>query len=404
MPRSLQRSKKRLAPRPKPSARRRVTVVTGTRAEYGLLQSTMQAVRRHPRLTLQLVVSGMHLLRKFGRTIDDIRRDGWPIAATVPMQKGDDSPLDQAQALSRGVAGMARFFERAKTNMVLVLGDRIEAMAGALAAVTSGRFLAHVHGGDLAPGDFDDSFRHAITKLAHVHFPATRAAARRIVRMGEQRRRVHCVGAPGLDRLREILDELKAAKAPSASQGATARRTALVVQHPCGRSAEHERRIMTTILHEVSKADLASTCIYPNSDRGHSGILQAIKSHADLNGAFPPFRVERSIDRDAYLRLLAAADVIIGNSSSGIIEAATAGTPAVNVGHRQTGRECSGNSVIHADETPASIRAAIRKALRKRPIMGAASVYGDGRTGRRIAEILASVPLTDEFRHKLGAY
>jgi UDP-hydrolysing UDP-N-acetyl-D-glucosamine 2-epimerase len=182
--------------------RKRVAVITGTRAEYGLLKSPIAAIATHPRLELQLVVTGMHLLRKFGHTIDDIRADGWRIAARVPMQSGRDD--------STGVAGIARFIEQAGTDIVVVLGDRIEAMAGALAAVTTGRVLAHIHGGDVALGDFDESLRHAITKLAHVHLTATRQSMRRVVRMGESPEHVHCVGAPGLDRLREIITEMRA--------------------------------------------------------------------------------------------------------------------------------------------------------------------------------------------------
>ena len=185
---------------------RRIAVVTGTRAEYGLLRSTMEAVAEHRDLTLQVVVTGMHLLRKFGRTIDDIVRDGWRVGARVKMQTGDDSPLDQAAGLSRGVRGIATYCEQAATDIVVVLGDRIEAMAGTLAAVTTGRLLAHVHGGDIAPGDFDDSLRHAISKLAHLHLTATESARRRLIRMGESPDRVHCVGAPGLDRLFQLIE------------------------------------------------------------------------------------------------------------------------------------------------------------------------------------------------------
>ncbi|MCH7705352.1 MAG: UDP-N-acetylglucosamine 2-epimerase, partial [Planctomycetes bacterium] len=153
----------------------------------------MEAINRHRRLELQLAVTGMHLLRGFGHTVNEIKRDGWRIDARVRMQRGNDDPLDQALGLSRGIAGLARFFDAARTDVVLVLGDRIEAMAAALAAVSTGRILGHIHGGDVAPGDFDDSMRHAISKLAHVHFAATRASARRLVRMGESPQRVHHV-------------------------------------------------------------------------------------------------------------------------------------------------------------------------------------------------------------------
>ena len=373
------------------SSIRRVAVITGTRADYGLFRSTMAAIQAHRRLRLQVVVTGMHLLRKFGHTVDRIVRDGWRVDARVKMQAGDDGPLDQAACLSRGISGIARFLEQAKTDIVLVLGDRIEALAGALAAVTTGRIVAQIHAGDVAPGDFDDSLRHAISKLAHVHLTATRAAVRRVIRMGESAQRVHFVGAPGLDRLRQLLNDRNAPKKRGDH--------ALIVQHSCGRPAAYERRVMVALLRAVVAAGLRRTIVYPNSDRGHSGIVDAIGAHLrrTRNGSV---RVVRSLDHDSYLRMLISADVLVGNSSSGIIEAATAGTPAVNIGTRQEGREKSGRSVVDADEIVPSICNALGKALCKRPIRGGRTVYGDGRAGPRIAEIVAAVPLDDHFRRK----
>ena len=375
---------------------RRVAVITGTRAEYGVLQSTMQAVAGDPRLELQVVVTGMHLLREFGHTVDDIVRDGWHIGARVRMQAGRDGALDQAEGLARGIAGISRFFEAAKTDLVVVLGDRIEAMAGALAAVTTGRILAHIHGGDVAPGDFDDSLRHAITKLAHVHLAATRDAARRIIRMGESPNRVHVVGAPGLDRLRELLRSGR----PPCRPRCSGRAFALVVYHAWGRSPEIECRTMTAILRAVESAGLRRVILYPNTDRGHRGVLRAIEQHR--RRARPDeVQICRSLPRDDYLHALLDAAVLIGNSSSGIIEAPLAGTPSINVGARQAGRLPGGPSVRQCSESPAALRAALRHALHKRPRSGGRSVYGDGRAGQHIARLLADLPPTDEFARKL---
>ncbi|MGB2984365.1 MAG: UDP-N-acetylglucosamine 2-epimerase [Phycisphaerae bacterium] len=375
--------------------RRRVAVVTGTRAEYGLMRSAMEAIDQHPHLTLQTVVTGMHLLRKFGHTVDEIVRDGWPVDARVRMQAGDDNPLDQAIGLSKGVAGISKFLEEVNTDLVVVLGDRIEAMAGALAAVTTGRVLAHVHGGDLAPGDFDESLRHAITKLAHLHLTATSAARRRIIRMGESAERVHRVGAPGLDHLTQLIKQIDKPKKRSGR--------ALILLHPCGRSPARERKVMETVLRAVQEAGLSQTIIYPNSDRGHSGVVEAIEAWRG-GAADDSLRVFRSVDRDTYLQMLIDADVLVGNSSSGIIEAPAAGTPSVNIGPRQRSREKGGSSVVDADESPSSIRKALRAALRKRPIIGRSTAYGDGRAGRRIADLLASTPFDDRLRSKINAY
>jgi UDP-hydrolysing UDP-N-acetyl-D-glucosamine 2-epimerase len=382
--------------------RRRVAVVTGTRAEYGLLKSTLAAIAAHPRLSLRLVVTGMHLLRRFGHTVDDIIRDGWRIAAGVPMQAGSDGVLDQAIGLAKGVRGIARFLAADKTDVVVVLGDRIEALAGALAAVTTGRVLAHIHGGDVAPGDFDDSLRHAITKLAHVHLVATRDAARRVVRMGESRRRVHVVGAPGLDRLRELLSK-RGQKRGQDPFLAPFRPSALVVYHASGRPPALEARTATAILEAVASFDLRRLILYPNTDRGHRGVLQAIEQHR-RHSPLQEVQVFRSLPRDEYLGALIRAAVLVGNSSSGIIEAPLAGTPSVDVGPRQTGRQLGGPSVLHCGESESAIRRAVQRALRKRPRPGKRSVYGDGRSGPRIARILAELALSSEFARKVIAY
>ena len=370
--------------------RRRVAVVTGTRAEYGLLRTVMDAIERHRRLELQVVVTGMHLLKKFGHTIDEIVADGWRIGLRTPMQAGDDRPLDQTFGLARGIVGMSRYFERAGTEVVVVLGDRIEAMAGALAGVTSGRILAHIHGGDVAPGHLDEGLRHAITKLAHIHLAATRQAARRIIRMGERAEHVHFVGAPGLDHLYEFL-----AQRPAQPKSASA----LVLQHPSGRPPAREQRTMSAILRAVDNAGLEPIVIYPNSDAGHTGIIAAIESAARKRRRVP-LRTERSVPREEYLRLLADARVLVGNSSSGIIEAACAGTPVVNVGDRQRGRQRSGPSVVDCGETYAAIRAAITAALKRHPHLGGRTCYGDGQAGQRIADIIADTPINDALRRK----
>ncbi|NOT00516.1 MAG: UDP-N-acetylglucosamine 2-epimerase (hydrolyzing) [Phycisphaerales bacterium] len=367
-----------------------MAVVTGTRAEYGLLRTTLAAIHAHPRLTLQLVVTGMHLLKRFGMTVQQVEQDGWRIDARIPMQCGDDAPMDQAQGLARGVSGMAAYFERARTEIVVVLGDRIEALAGALAAATTGRLLVHVHGGDVAPGDMDDALRDAITKVAHVHLAATRAAANRIIGMGETADRVHVVGAPGLDELLAVANNGRPKCDPT---------RALVVFHASGRPAETEQATMRAILRAVAAQGLSATVIYPNTDRGHSGIVAAIDDAGQrMNGQL---NVVRSMGRTAYLHALLSTGVVVGNSSSGIIEAASVGVPCVNIGGRQAGRLPGGSSVVQSGESYRAIRAAIGRARRRRPDKGMVrSPYGDGGAGERIAAIIAEMPMTGGFRRK----
>lgn len=377
--------------KPTRRARRRIAVVTGTRAEYGLLKSVMTAITEEPRLELLVASTGMHLLKSCGSTVHDIERDGFEIAARVRMQRGDDSPTDQAEGLARGVAGLARFLDAARADIVLVLGDRIEALAGALAATTTGRILAHIHGGDVARGDFDEAIRHAITKLAHLHFTATRDARRRVLRMGESPSATHFVGAPGLDDLRAMIETRTIAKSPNA---------ALIVQHPIGRAARVEEAAMRTILGAAAAERLDATVIYPNTDRGHSGIARAIERDAARLG----FRVVRSLPRREFLAELLCCRLIIGNSSSGAIEAPFAGAAFVCVGDRQVDRQTLRGAMIPASENSASIRRAIRTALRLRLRAGARTPYGDGRAGQRIATILASCRIDERVRRKRITY
>lgn len=380
---------------------RRIAVVTGGRSEYGILRTVLQGLAGQRRVTLQLAVTGMHLLKQFGHTVDEIVADGWRVDARVRMQAGDDGPLDQARGLAAGVRGLAEYFAKAKTDIVVVLGDRIEAMAGALAAVTTGRVVAHLHGGDVASGDIDEGLRHAITKLAHVHLVATADARRRVIRMGEPAERVHQVGAPGLDRLRELMET--GIEPASMSRRAGGPGLAVVAQHAYGRPADVEQRVMTNILAAVGRAGLRRLIVFPNTDRGHKGVLRAIRAH---QRAAPGDAVEvvASLPRDEFLRTLAGADVLIGNSSAGIVEAPFAGTPSVNVGERQAGRQRGGSSVIASGESQAAIARALAEALRRRLWRGGRNVYGDGRAGRRIAEILARLKLSPALTRKRITY
>ncbi len=391
-------------------------MITGTRAEYGLLRTTIAAIENHPKLELLLVATGLHLLRKFGRTVRHIEQDGWRIHARIPMQRGLDSPQDQAEGLARGVRGMARFLESDNADVVLVLGDRIEAMAGALAGTTMGKIVAHIHGGDVAPGDMDDALRHSITKLAHIHLAATRDAARRIVRMGEHHHSVHIVGAPGLDEAYKIAAEsIDPESNGHCSRGvAKKREQATVLYHASGRSATRERQAMGAILRALDHHGLDRIVIGPNADRGHSGVLEAIEQARDRSqqagnrshGA-QNVRVVTSLERGAYLRTLSDSRLLIGNSSSGIIEAAVLGTPVVNVGSRQAGRLRNGRFVIDSGESYRDICEAIGTALAAGPgrmRRSRRSVYGSGGAGARIAEILAQTSLGRIVRTKRIRY
>lgn len=386
------------------SRRRRIAVITGTRAEWGLLEPVMSAIRKRRRLDARVIVTGMHLLKKFGSTVELIRAAGWPIAAEIKMQTGRDSAAAESTALARGIAGIGTALETMNAEIVVVLGDRIEAFAGACAATVSRRILAHIHGGDRAPGDVDETLRNAITRLAQVHLAASRDAAARLRKMGEDPKRIHVVGAPGLDDIRAFLaGEGKDGRATDAwlaiQLGPLAERPyAVVVQHPYGRTAEAEARTMQNILRAVRRGGLAGVAIYPNSDPGHGGIVREL---AGLKKD-PHWRVFRSLPRWDYLRLLSRAAVMVGNSSGGIIESASLGLKAVNVGPRQHGRLRCGKNVIDVGESAAGILRGLRRALSEPGVRpgGSVSVYGDGRAGSGIARILEELIITPALRRK----
>ncbi|HOB73479.1 MAG TPA: UDP-N-acetylglucosamine 2-epimerase [Phycisphaerae bacterium] len=379
-------------------SRRRIAIVTGTRAEFGLLEPVLRAVTARPRLRAQLIVTGMHLLPKFGRTIDHIRKAGWRVDAAVPMQSGRDDARSEATALARGVAGIAQALDRLRSEIVVVLGDRIEAFAGACAAVTGRRVLAHIHGGDRGTGDIDDMLRNAITRLAHVHLVASRDAAERLRRMGEPPERIHKVGAPGLDDIRQFREKFREKAAETSAP--LERPYALVIQHPLGRSGRRESATMRAILAGVEAHGLRAAIIYPNSDPGHDGIIQVIQRWKNR----PGWRVFRSLPRGEYLRLASLAAVMVGNSSAGIIESASLGLNAVNIGPRQEGRLRCGPNVIDCGESSAEIRRAIAAALaRPRPRPGR-SVYGDGRAGEHIAAVLERLIISPRLMRKSLRY
>ncbi|MBN2210004.1 MAG: UDP-N-acetylglucosamine 2-epimerase (hydrolyzing) [Sedimentisphaerales bacterium] len=378
------------------SKKRRICVVTGTRAEYGLLVPVMQAIDKHPKLQLQLLVTGMHLLPRFGRTIRQIQKDGWRIDARVRLQSDKDSPLDQAQGLGRAITAMARAFDRLKTDIVVVLGDRIEPFAAAAAATASGRVIGHIHGGDAAPGVFDDAWRPAISKLSHLHFAAGKDAARRLKRLAEPDFRIYQTGSPALDNLSEIICNEE--NTLSNAAGFDIRQDFLMVaQHPAGgTTAQEARRMKQTIQACVSKS-LPVIILYPNSDPGFSGILKVLQDY----GRHPACYLLKNVPRGTFLGLLQRTRALVGNSSGGIIEAGALNVDVINVGHRQQGRARSRN-VVDADYGIAAVSAALDRVLgRRRRRRGfRPGVYGDGRAGERIADILGRVKMDERLRQK----
>jgi UDP-N-acetylglucosamine 2-epimerase (non-hydrolysing)/GDP/UDP-N,N'-diacetylbacillosamine 2-epimerase (hydrolysing) len=376
---------------------RRVVVVTGTRAEYGLLKPVMDEIQ-NAGLELRVVLTGMHLQAEFGQTEKEIESDGVRIDARVPMAAADDGPASMVQSIATGVSGLGRAFEAIAPDVVVVLGDRVEAFAAAVAAAGTNNVIAHLHGGEVTRGGLDESMRHAITKLAHLHFAATEKSRERIIRMGERSDRVFVVGAPGVDVIRRtprlsLQDLEKTIGAPLPKP------LVVLVQHPVTTRADEAAGEMREALEAVAAAGQTTVCIYPNSDAGGRRMIEVIESFRGR----PWLRIRPSLDHPAYLSLLAHADVLVGNTSSGIIEAPLLRLPFVNVGDRQAGRE-RGENVIDVPARRNEIGVALERALNdgafRERIGRTESPYGDGRASERIVAVLCQTTIGPELLQK----
>jgi UDP-N-acetylglucosamine 2-epimerase (non-hydrolysing)/GDP/UDP-N,N'-diacetylbacillosamine 2-epimerase (hydrolysing) len=365
---------------------RRICVVTGSRAEYGLLYWVLHELRDDPAFTLQLVVTGMHLAHEFGHTVDEIERDGFSIDRRVEMLVSGDSPAAVARSIGLGVIGMSDALEQLRPEIVLVLGDRFEIFAAAQACLVHNVPLAHIAGGDTTEGALDEAMRHAITKMAHVHFATNAESARRVRQLGEDPRQIYTVGSPGLDHLhrRPLLDRTSLEEVLGAPLG---ERNLLVTFHPVTldeRAGIGELEELLQALDTIP-ADTTVWCSKPNADTGGRAISVRLAEWA----AVRPGRVHvfASLGQLRYLSLMAHADAVVGNSSSGLYEAPSFGVPTVDVGDRQRGRLAAA-SVIRSAPTRDAIAASISRALalgRQRDVV---NPYGDGDSARRIVAVL----------------
>lgn len=364
------------------------------------METTLRAIQAHPALELQMIATGMHLSRAHGYSMAEIQRAGWVIDATIPWDSRAKTPARVAAAMGHAIEKMSGALERIKTDVVLVVGDRVEAFAAAAAAHVSQRLVAHVHGGDRAQGQVDDALRHAISKLAHVHLAATRDSADRLIRMGENRKSVHVVGAPGVDQITTIA-------APWSSmrdhlEKLQQRRYAMVVYHPTQSNEAKEYKTAQSIAAALKQAGFdRAIFIHPNNDPGWRGIARCWGEVCDdVNWHFLA-----DAPRAIYLGLLGNAACLVGNSSSGVLEAASFRTWVVNVGPRQTGRLHSANQ-IDVDIARSSILAGLRKTRqgdKPRRYTGG-NVYGKSGAGVRIARILADLPPRETLLRKLISY
>lgn len=366
-----------------------------------MLRPVMGAIAAHEALELRVVVTGTHLLAgtETWREVAAV----YAIDAKVPMQReGEEGRLEDAGALGRGVSGIADAFAALRPEIVVVLGDRIEALAAACAASVGGIALAHIHGGDRAEGVADEAMRHAITKLAHVHCAATAQSAERIVRMGEPEDRVFVTGSPAIDGL-GAMAAMTAREATGAFGGVPG---AVILMHPCGLGDEEERAWADAVsggVHEALRGG-AVLVLAPNHDPGRGAVMGVLRGAADRWG----WVWAEHLPRERFIGLLklmrASGGVVVGNSSAGLIECAALGVGVVNVGPRQNGRERGGNVVDVAMAGAGAVASAIERA-RGLDLSVPMHPYGDGSAGMRIAGVLAGADIgSSGFLRKRNAY
>lgn len=364
---------------------RRVAYVTGTRADFGLMQSTLQTIARSPELDLSIIATGMHLDPAYGNTLNSITAAGLPVSARVEIESGVPSGALMASNIGRMIIGFTQAMQKLKPDIVLLLGDRGEMLAAAIAALHLNVAIVHIHGGELS-GTVDEPVRHAISKLAHFHFTATDESRQRLIRMGEHADRTFVTGAPGLDGLEALRQGIGAALLSQHGLD-PALPFALLLYHPVVQEAAEAGVAATTIIETLTAAHIQVLALKPNSDAGSADILAALEK-AQQAGSIA---LVTHLPRPDFATLLEAATLLIGNSSSGIIEAATFGTPVVNIGSRQNRRQRNAN-VLDSTADPEALGKAIATA-RTAPRLPGSNVYGDGQAGNRIVHLLATVDL-----------
>ena len=291
---------------------RTICVVTGTRAEYGLLYPVMKAIQGHPKLRLALIATGMHLMPEFGYTVEEVERDGFSIDAKVPIYSNGDTGAAMARSLGLGITGITQALEQMEPDIVVVLGDRGEPLAAAIAGAHMNIPVVHIHGGDTTAGAcIDESIRHAITRFAHIHLPATPKSAERLIKMGEEPWRIHIVGPLGIYAMRQA-DFIPKNKLYNNLGLDPDKPVILVVQHPVTTQVEKAPEQIRQTMEALVELGEQAVVIYPNADAGGRAMIEVIKEYED----YPSIKVIKNLPYLTFVSLMKVADVMVGNSSS----------------------------------------------------------------------------------------
>jgi len=383
--------------------KRKICYITGTRADYGMMRNALKKINK--KFDLSLIVTGMHLAREFGKTAEEIKRDGFKIGKKVnALFPKEDTGMAMAEALGTGIIGITQAIKTIKPDIILVLGDRAEALAGAIVGAHANIPVAHIHGGD--QGDdgahIDDLTRHAITKFSHIHFAATKKSADRIIKMGEEPWRVHVTGSPALDDI--IAQKLYPKKYIEKKYHLDLRRPLfLVIQHSTPSQMGEAAEQIKETLEALKELNQQTVLIYPSSDAGGRRMIKIIKKYEQCDF----LKTFKSLPREEYLSLMKCASVMVGNSSSGSIDSSSFKLPVVNIGTRESIREDGGNKIFVGHDRN-EIKKAIIKALFdkkfRQKVQNCRNPYGDGKCGIRIAKVLRSAKINRRLLTKRLTY
>jgi UDP-hydrolysing UDP-N-acetyl-D-glucosamine 2-epimerase len=372
------------------SEKRKVCVVVASRANYARIKTVLEAVREHDDLELQLIAAASTLLERFGNSVDVMRADGFEPDATVRLIIEGENPATMAKSTGLGLLELPTLYEMLEPDIVLTVADRFETIATAIAAAYMNIPVAHTQGGEVS-GSIDESVRHAVTKLAHLHFPATELSARRVIAMGEDPAMVFNVGCPSIDlvsrtdlgRREEALEQFGGLGAPIDPREPFV----LVMQHPVTTEYGDAQEQISATLEAVASLGMQALVFWPNVDAGSDGVAKGMRLFRE-HGDAARFHFFRNLPPEGFFRLMAHCSCMVGNSSAALREGAWLGTPAVSVGSRQDSREC-GDNVVRSGHEPAELAAAIREQIAHGPYERN-ELFGDGAAGARIADVLAS--------------
>ena len=377
---------------------RTIGVVTTSRADYGIYLPVLRKIQEESELKLHLIVAGSHLSPDFGLTVNSIEDDGFEISDRVDMLLSSDTPQGVAKSMGLGTIGFAQAYDRLRPDMLVVLADRFEMHAAAVTATPFKIPVAHIHGGEITEGAMDDAFRHSITKLSHLHFVSTKDYQNRVLQMGEEPWRVMISGAPSLDNIHSVklLDRGKLKTHTGLRLDGD---PLLVTYHPVTLEYEQTEWQMGELLEALRECPLPAIFTMPNADTNSRVIMRMLEEFVESH---PSAQLANNLGTEGYFSLMACSAAMVGNSSSGIIEASSFGLPVVNIGTRQLGRIRADNVIdvgYQREKIVEGISTALDPDFRGK-LKGLSNPYGDGHAAERIVEKLMSVPLDEELIKK----